>query len=159
VIEGVAEMFRPLLEERGVALRLVGGATPCRARFDRLRLEQILTNLIANAIKFGGIGGRIDVRTRSLDDGQQSPPAVEIEVVDDGPGVPVGERERIFEPYVQAADENRGGGLGLGLAICKRLVEAHGGRIAVSEREGGGSRFVFSLPAAEAVPASGETSP
>lgn len=147
VIEGVAQMFRGLLEERGIALRVDGAGAPCRARFDRLRLEQILTNLIANAIKFGRSGGRIDVTVRSLS-GPDELRWVEIEVADDGPGVPPADRERIFEPYVQAADESRGGGLGLGLAICKRLVEAHGGQIGVEAREGGGSRFCFTLPAA-----------
>jgi signal transduction histidine kinase len=159
VIEGVAQMFRALLEERGIALRLEGAAGPCRARFDRLRLEQILTNLIANAIKFGHCGGRIEIRTRRQPDGGEgAPPFVEIEVADDGPGVPLADRERIFEPYVQAADESRGGGLGLGLAICKRLVEAHGGEIRLDEREGGGSRFRFTLPAATGVPKHGGTS-
>ena len=68
-------------------------------------------------------------------------------VADDGPGISPDDRERIFEPYVRAGDESDAGGLGLGLAICKRLVEAHGGVIGVSERPGGGSRFAFTLPA------------
>jgi signal transduction histidine kinase len=156
VIEGVAGMFGAVLEERGIALRLVGEPGPCRARFDRLRLEQILTNLIANAIKFGRCGGRIDIRTRRVAGVDEHTGFVEIEVSDDGPGVPLADRERIFEPYVQAADESRGGGLGLGLAICKRLVEAHGGEIRVSQREGGGSCFAFTLPNAEVPGAAGE---
>jgi signal transduction histidine kinase len=150
VIEGVATMFRPLLEERGIELRRTCGADACRARFDRLRLEQILTNLVGNAIKFGDRGGRIDIVTRPLAvaDASGDPSRfVEIEISDDGPGVPSVDRDRIFEPYVQVADEHRGGGLGLGLAICKRLVEAHGGQIRLREREGGGSRFSFTLPA------------
>ena len=151
VIEGVAQMFRALLEERGIALRLERASESCHARFDRLRLEQILTNLIANAIKFGRCGGRIDIRARRVaGPGAEDPCRIEIEVADDGPGVPTADRERIFEPYVQVADESRGGGLGLGLAICKRLVEAHGGEIGVDEREGGGSRFRFTLPASAA---------
>ncbi|HSJ96238.1 MAG TPA: ATP-binding protein, partial [Myxococcota bacterium] len=55
--------------------------------------------------------------------------------------------ERIFEPYVQAGESRKAGGLGLGLAICRRIVEAHGGRIGVEPRPGGGSRFAFTLPA------------
>jgi signal transduction histidine kinase len=149
VIEGVVAMFRPLLEERGIALRVCSEAGPCRARFDRLRLEQILNNLVGNAIKFGHRGGRIDIRTRLAETTDAAPGLrfVEVEVADDGPGVPAADRERIFEPYVQVADESRGGGLGLGLAICKRLVEAHGGDIRFRDREGGGSRFSFTLPA------------
>jgi signal transduction histidine kinase len=72
---------------------------------------------------------------------------VEVSVVDDGVGVALEDRERIFLPYVRAGDERGAGGLGLGLAICKRIVEAHGGRIAVEPAPGGGSRFVFTLPA------------
>jgi signal transduction histidine kinase len=148
VIEGVAAMFRPILEERGIALRSTCEGSPCRARFDRLRLEQILTNLVGNAIKFGHRGGRIDIQTRPVEaeDEESVLRFLEIEVADDGPGVPLADRERIFEPYVQAADESRGGGLGLGLAICKRLVEAHGGDIRVRDRKGGGSRFSFTIP-------------
>ncbi len=73
---------------------------------------------------------------------------VELSVSDEGPGVAPEDRQRIFEPYVQAGDESHAGGLGLGLAICKRLVEAHGGTIGVRERPGGGSCFAFTLPGA-----------
>ncbi|HVN40817.1 MAG TPA: ATP-binding protein, partial [Myxococcota bacterium] len=69
---------------------------------------------------------------------------------DDGPGVAPADRTRIFEPYVQADDSARARGLGLGLAICRRLVEAHGGEIGVRERPGGGACFYFTLPALEA---------
>jgi signal transduction histidine kinase len=143
VIEGVAEMFRPLLAERGVTLAV---AAPGSARFDRLRVEQILTNLIGNAIKFGPRGARIEVSSREVADPGSGRRMLEIEVCDEGPGVAPADRERIFLPWVQAGGES-GGGLGLGLAICRRLVEAHGGRIRVEAREGGGSRFAFTLPA------------
>jgi signal transduction histidine kinase len=73
-----------------------------------------------------------------------------VSVSDAGPGVPEEDRHRIFEAYVQAGEQSRAGGLGLGLAVCKRLVEAHGGSIAVTDRPGGGSRFAFTLPAADA---------
>lgn len=145
VLEGVAAMFRPMLEERGMTLSIAAGGG---ARFDRIRLEQILSNLVGNAIKFGAKGGHI-----ALSAGPARPKGgrrfLEVAVCDDGPGVAPDDRERIFEPYVQARDESRAGGLGLGLAICRRLVEAHGGEIRVSERDGGGSRFSFTLPAAE----------
>ena len=59
------------------------------------------------------------------------------------------DRDRIFEPYTQVGEQSRAGGLGLGLAICKRLVEAHGGSIAVRPRRDRGSAFVFTLPAAD----------
>ena len=143
VLEGVAAMLRPLLEERGMTLAVAAAGT---ARFDRLRLEQILTNLIGNAIKFGARGARIEVTSREVEDEGSARRMLEIAVCDEGPGVAAADRERIFLPWVQAGGDS-GGGLGLGLAICRRLVEAHGGRIRVSEREGGGSCFSFTLPA------------
>ena len=67
-------------------------------------------------------------------------------VLDEGPGVPEEERERIFEPYVRREEHQGSGGLGLGLAICRRIVAAHGGSISVGDAPGGGSRFAFTLP-------------
>ena len=114
-----------------------------RARFDRTRVEQILTNLLGNAIRYSPREGTIEVATRSLRrDGRRF---VEVSVSDQGPGVPAADRERVFEPYVQAG-ESRRGGLGLGLAICRRLAEAHGGAIGVEPAPSGGARFAFTLP-------------
>ena len=76
--------------------------------------------------------------------------AVEISVEDEGPGVSPVDRQRIFDPYVRLSREDVPGGLGLGLAISRRIVEAHSGAIAVAERDSGGSRFAFQLPAAPA---------
>ena len=145
VLEGVAAMLQPMLSERGMTLSVVAEGT---ARFDPLRFEQILTNLAGNAIKFGAAGGHIELRAAPLEGTGRR--FLEISVSDDGPGVAEADRERIFEPYVQARDESRGGGLGLGLAICRRLVQAHGGAIRVSERPGGGACFRFTLPVEEA---------
>jgi signal transduction histidine kinase len=121
-----------------------------------MRVEQVLTNLIENAIKHAPPGGVIEVASRRLPPTHEGRPFVEVAVSDEGPGVSEADRERIFEAYVQACEQSRAGGLGLGLAVCKRLVEAHGGSIAVTERPGGGSRFVFTLPAADASAAHAE---
>lgn len=146
-IEGVTSFLKPLLEEHG--LRIVFDFDPggSRARFDPLRLEQVLTNLLGNAVKYARDGGTIEVATRAVQPGGRR--LIEVTVSDDGPGVPLADRQRIFEPYVRAGEASRAGGLGLGLAICKRLVEAHGGTIEVGDRPGGGSRFAFTLPAAQ----------
>ena len=106
----------------------------------------MLTNLLGNAIRYARKGSTIGIATRELRVNGRA--FVELSVSDEGPGVAPDDRERIFDPYVQAGDESHAGGLGLGLAICKRLVEAHGGTISVSERPGGGSCFAFTLPGA-----------
>ena len=147
VLHGVAAMFRPLLEERDLRLPVEVAAGAEEARFDRLRLEQVLTNLVGNAVKFTPAGGSIEIAARAVDtpDGEWVRRWVEISVSDDGPGIAAKDRERVFLPYVQLGDGR--GGLGLGLAICQRLVEAHGGEIGLRERVGGGCCFSLTLPA------------
>ena len=152
-IEAVVNMFRPLLQERNLTLSVKLDPNALRARFDCLRVEQILTNLVGNAVRYARTNGRVQIATRPLSAqgsaGDGAVDFVEVSVSDDGPGVAEPDRERIFEPYVQAGEESRAGGLGLGLAICKRLVQAHGGEIALRPRPEGGSCFSFTLPAAE----------
>jgi len=154
LIEGVSELLQPLLEEQGLRIDLDVAPDADRARFDRVRVEQVLTNLVGNAIKHAPPGGSIEIATRRLlapDSGERpARPFVEVSVSDAGPGVREEDRRRIFEAYVQAGAQSRAGGLGLGLAVCKRLVEAHGGSIAVTDRPGGGARFAFTLPAVDA---------
>jgi signal transduction histidine kinase len=153
-IEDVAKLLQPLLDQRQMSMQVAVAPEAGHARFDRLRLDQILTNLVGNAIKFSHAGGTIEIATRKCpvpeESGAMGPGFVEVTVSDDGPGVAPEDRERIFDLYVQAGEESRAGGLGLGLAICKRLVEAHGGAIGVKERPGGGSCFSFTLPGSDA---------
>jgi len=152
-IEGVVTFLKPLLEEHQLEIRLALHRDGPRARFDPLRIEQVLTNLIGNAIKYARAGGTIEITTRPvlLGSAGTQRPGVEVSVADDGPGVSAQDRERIFEPYVRAGEASRAGGLGLGLAICKRIVEAHGGEIRVTDRTSGqGACFAFTLPAADA---------
>jgi len=148
-IEGVIAFLKPLLDERKQTLELDLDPLAARARFDPMRVEQVLTNLIGNALKHGRVGGTIRVSSRAIGgvagmDGR----FVEVVVSDDGPGIAEGDRERIFEPYVRAGDGSKAGGLGLGLAICRRIVKGHGGVILMTGAPGGGSRFSFTLPAA-----------
>lgn len=144
-LDGVVSFLKPLLDERQLSVGLEIAPEASVARFDPVRIDQVLTNLIGNAIKYAPVGGRVEIATRSIDEGGH--PRIEVAISDNGPGVAPADRERIFLPYFRGEETNDAQGLGLGLAICKRLVDAHGGRISVGERPGGGSRFSFTLPA------------
>jgi signal transduction histidine kinase len=150
VVETVRELLLPLAAERDSQILVRIDSAAAHARFDPLRVEQILSNLIGNAIQHGGGKAIIEVSTRALATPQSGRRFVEVCVEDDGPGVAAEHRERIFQPWVQLRSGGKAGGLGLGLSICRRLVEAHGGEITLGERPGGGCQFRFTLPAADA---------
>jgi signal transduction histidine kinase len=109
------------------------------------KVQQILTNLISNALKFSPAGEAVTVAVGSEPGG-----LVRFEVRDRGPGIPVEERERVFDKFHQVGRVagERPPGSGLGLTIARHLVELHGGRIWVEDNPGGGSVFVAVLPAA-----------
>jgi heavy metal sensor kinase len=139
-IEAAARPLRTLAAAKGVVLD-VGGES-CEVRADPQRLEQALTNLIENAIKFTHSGGR--VRVTAWRGGRE----VGITVADNGPGMPATARSQVFERFYRA-DPARGrdaGGSGLGLAICREVAVAHGGRVWVDSEEGKGSEFSLALP-------------
>lgn len=121
-----------------------------RIRADRRRLRQLLLNLLTNAIKFSPTGTTITIGVNSLPDGS----AVELWVADAGPGVAVADRSRIFEPFVKlgTSPDPREQGVGLGLALVKRIAELHGGTVALEDVPGGGSRVVARLPASHVPP-------
>ena len=109
---------------------------------DRERVEQVLVNLLHNAIKFTPSGGRISISAKIEDDNAL------ISVVDNGVGIPADDLPRIFERFYKADKARAGGGTGLGLAIARHIVEAHGGNIWAESTEGKGSTFTFTLPIA-----------
>jgi PAS domain S-box-containing protein len=112
---------------------------------DEERLRQIVLNLLINASKFTPEGGRITLRAREEDS------SLVVEVEDTGPGIPKEEQRELFQPYHRhIPDREHLSGLGLGLALCKNLVELHGGKIWVQSEIGKGSTFGFSLPLATA---------
>jgi signal transduction histidine kinase/CHASE3 domain sensor protein len=108
------------------------------------QLKQVLYNVLFNALDVLSTGGTILVSARA-EEGAHGP-AVTIRVADTGPGLPVGLEDRIFDPFVSTKET----GLGLGLSICKRIVEAHGGSISAANGPAGGAVFVVSLPSAPA---------
>jgi two-component system sensor histidine kinase KdpD len=110
------------------------------APFDAVLIEQVLVNLLENAIRYTPEGTPIDVDARREDR------EIVIEVADRGPGVGADEHERIFDKFQRGASERTKGGVGLGLTICRAILIAHGGRIGVVERVGGGASFRLALP-------------
>ncbi|PJB37407.1 MAG: histidine kinase, partial [Deltaproteobacteria bacterium CG_4_9_14_3_um_filter_63_12] len=142
--DAVRSVVVPLVAEaeaNGVALELAEPLAQISLWGDRRRLEQVLMNLVGNAVKFTE-RGRIWVEYH-LAQG-----LVGISISDTGPGIPPGQLERIFEAFHQV-DSGRGRrfeGTGLGLAICRRLIEAMGGRIRVESELGAGSMFRVTLP-------------
>jgi two-component system sensor histidine kinase KdpD len=113
---------------------------PC----DGLLIEQVLRNLLENAVKYTPDG--TDITLSAAADEQE----VLVTVADVGPGIPPGDVERIFEKFVRG--RHAGGGVGLGLAICRGIVAAHGGRIRAENRPGGGALFSFTLPIGQLAP-------
>ncbi|MBC7810639.1 MAG: GAF domain-containing protein [Burkholderiales bacterium] len=118
---------------------------------DRQRIGQVLTNLAGNAAKFAPEGTTITITARRSDnEGLQNSAAtmVRIDVSDEGMGIPISERELVFEAFQQVVEHSQNKGAGLGLAICRGLIEAHGGRIWIQDREGPGTTVSFTLPIA-----------
>jgi two-component system sensor histidine kinase KdpD len=105
---------------------------------DAVLLEQVLLNLLENAVKYSS--GVIEVRAEALVG------EVLVEVNDRGPGIPMGEEERIFDKFHRSACAGTRDGVGLGLTICRAIATAHGGKVSASNREGGGASFRFTLP-------------
>jgi signal transduction histidine kinase len=143
-IEEIVSGFEPLTQPQGVRLttRLEPGLV---ADVDRGALRQVLLNLLDNAVRYGPPGQTVTVSTTSAADSWT------LEVADEGPGVPVDERERIFAPYYRLKRDAGGavGGTGIGLAVVRRLVEEHGGRVHVAPASGSGTvgaRFIVTLP-------------
>ena len=122
-------------------------AEPPWIQVDGSLIEQVLSNLVENAVKYSPAGTPIRITARRDHD------TLEVEVADQGPGLPAGAEERVFEKFYQARPEGAGGGVGLGLAICRTVIEAHGGGIRALNCAGGGASFIFSLPARGAPPA------
>lgn len=143
VVRTAVDAARPEAEARNVALSLACEASGAHVRGDAARLQQILANLLGNALKFTPPGRRVVVTVRRAEG------TVEIEVRDEGQGIAPDFLPHLFERFSQADTKTtrRHGGLGLGLAIVRQLVDLHGGEVtAASEGEGRGATFTVRLP-------------
>jgi two-component system phosphate regulon sensor histidine kinase PhoR len=144
LVEKVFADLKPPANNKNVGL--VSQLPEFTATADANRLEQVLANLVDNAIKYGRAQGSVHVGGKKLDDGK-----LEIFVQDDGPGIPAESLDRVFERFyrVDKARSRDQGGTGLGLSIVKHIVQAHGGEVWVKSELGKGATFFFTLPSAK----------
>ena len=139
LVRDACDGFSLQAREKGVQLGCVVPDETPDVRVDFGRINQVLSNLIGNALKFTPEGGRIDLRVR------EEKGMVLVSVQDTGPGIPVEDLERVFRRFWQAPRAARQGA-GLGLAISRGIVEQHGGRMWATSQEGKGTTFHFTLP-------------
>jgi two-component system phosphate regulon sensor histidine kinase PhoR len=139
-VEEVVAQLRPLTERQKVSISKELFAELPTISADKGRIRQVIANLVHNAIKFTAAGGRITVTSRVLEE------SVVVDISDTGTGIPKEELSRVFERFYKGDKARTGEGTGMGLAIAKHVVEAHGGNIWVESEEDKGSTFSFSLP-------------
>ncbi|MBW2419969.1 MAG: response regulator [Deltaproteobacteria bacterium] len=158
LVEDVVDLLAEPAQRKGLEMAyLIAEDVPATALADAVRIRQVLTNLVGNAVKFTDVGDvvvevscepRLESAMRRRDSGSAPVRVLRFEVTDSGVGVPVAERSTIFGAFTQADGSmaRRFGGTGLGLAISKQLVELMEGEIGFEGREEGGSRFWFTVP-------------
>ncbi len=141
VVDVVLQLMHHRLESYGVEIRLERGRRLPEIQADPEQLKEVLVNLIVNACEAMGAGGTIVIKEEILASPRGD--TVVIRLTDSGPGVPKSIRERVFEPFFTTKEE----GTGLGLSIATRIMQEHGGHLAVEAEEGAGATFVIKLPA------------
>jgi signal transduction histidine kinase len=138
MVENVAASARANTLRHPIAVRML---SPLPMRADPIRLEQVLTNLVDNAIKYSPEGGSVDIDVSQPDAGH-----IRLAVTDHGIGVPTEHRPHIFDRFYRAHAGSNYGGMGLGLYISRQIVELHGGTIEAEFPAEGGTRIVVTLP-------------
>ncbi|MBN2433311.1 MAG: response regulator [Acidobacteria bacterium] len=130
--------FRPMAQRKRISLTVDAEQPELPLQADPERIDQVFSNLLQNALKFSPRGSTVTIRLERRGE------VVRVSVSDQGPGLPPGELETIFRKYMQTA--LRDGGVGLGLYVCKTIVDAHHGRIWAENNTRGGATFIFELP-------------
>jgi len=141
LLESIVEETLALAQQSGVTLTLVAEDQLPLVYADATRVRQVIQNLLNNAFKYANDGGAVTIKTtvRKAE--------IAVEVQDRGQGIPIDEQNRLFEPYYSKARKSGGsGGLGIGLALCKVLIELHGGKIYVRSQPGKGTKVLLTLP-------------
>ena len=142
VAASVLARMRPRFDEAHVTVRTVFRPDLPDVIVDPVQMDQVFTNLLENALRYSPTGGVVQVSASSFRD------VIRVRVVDDGPGIPVADRERVFEAFVRGDRASDRPGSGLGLAIAQAIVVAHGGRIWIEDAPGGGTAVSFDVPVA-----------
>ncbi len=141
LIGAAAETLRPQVEAKGLKLKVAAPPELPRVSADRKQIERVINNLIGNAVRHTLRGGEIGIKAERHDS------YVSVSVSDTGSGIPPEYLSRVFDKFVQVPNATTGGA-GLGLAISKSIIEAHGGQISVQSELGRGTTFTFTLPVA-----------
>jgi two-component system sensor histidine kinase KdpD len=146
-IDEIAEAVVGRMRQHGrdVAIELRFASTLPEAAVDPVQIDQVLSNLVENAVRHSPRGGTVRVHLA------QAGRAVRARVADEGPGIAPEEREKVFDAFYRGKEAPESAGSGLGLAIAKAIVTAHGGRIWIEETTGGGTAVVFDVPLEETV--------
>jgi two-component system sensor histidine kinase KdpD len=144
IIGTVLTRLQKHLLDRAVKVKLPAGIPMIFV--DAVMIEQVLINLLENAIRYTPEGSDLEITA------DMTEAAVEIKVADHGAGIPKGREDSLFEKFYQARHEAAQSGVGLGLAICRAIIEAHGGKIYAQNRLGGGAVFTFILPIDQSPP-------
>jgi signal transduction histidine kinase len=145
-VERAIQTTRPIAGNFQVKIKASDAGKDLYVHADQTRLEQVITNILSNAIKFSHPGGEVLVEV------QDTPSGVRVSVTDHGVGIPSGARDKVFAPFSQidSSDTRKSGGSGLGLNIAKRIMDAHRGLIDYQSKEGSGSTFFIELDQAAA---------
>ena len=142
LVHEVAREINPLLRANELTLQVNLPDAPMRAKVDPPRYQQVIRNVLANAIKFSPLGGCIEVTGEHADNGD-----LRLVVRDEGPGIPADELDKVFDAFVQSSQTKDGsGGTGLGLAICRKIIDAHGGSIHAENLPQRGTAFHIVVP-------------
>ena len=140
LVSRVADTLRPLSDRKGQIVHLFLPETASQVEIDRRRIEQVLTNILSNAIKFTPKQGQIRVRVSETKD------SLQVSIADNGPGISEEDQAEVFGKFFVVADGRGLSGLGLGLYIARQMVDLHSGRIWVESKLGQGSDFYFEVP-------------
>ena len=142
LIERILSLNRAVAERKKISIDVIAPSELSPISLDSIKMYRVIDNLVMNAVKFSSSGDRVMVRVEAGDG------LINISVVDQGPGIPAHELKRVFKPFHkgQLANSSKTAGAGLGLAIAKRIVEAHGGQLLLKSQVGQGSTLTVSLP-------------